>query len=113
LLTISKLATDMKDKGFSEAWHDSWYSEDEEFRNLFRANMKQLAYDLTMFGVVGPMCASMMVAWDNDLDKEAKESNDLNDAVVASAAHMACKMVSSSFGDLNFIEAIGGPLTSW
>jgi hypothetical protein len=26
---------------------------------------------------------------------------------------MAMKMVSSSFGDFNFIESIGGPLTSW
>ncbi len=82
-------------------------------RNLYRSNIKQLLYDLTMFAMIGSLITGAMMDWDDELTKEAKSSNDLGMAVVAAAAHMAMKMVSSSFGDFNFIESIGSPLYSW
>ena len=41
------------------------------------------------------------------------EAKDVDEAAVAAAAHMAMKMVSTSFGDFNFVESIGMPLISW
>lgn len=66
-----------------------------------------------MFAVVGTLLTGVLQDWDKELTKEAKESNDISDAAIAAAAHMAMKMVSSSFGDFNFVESIGKPLISW
>ena len=66
-----------------------------------------------MFFIVGSLVTGTLADWDDENMKKAKDSRDIDDAAIAAAAHMACKMVSSSFLDLNFIESIGGPLVSW
>ncbi len=112
-LTIHDLIVDGTHNGFRQSFNDMWYNEDEQMRNLYRSNIKQLLYDLAMFAMIGSLITGAMMDWDDELTKEAKSSNDLGMAVVAAAAHMAMKMVSSSFGDFNFIESIGSPLYSW
>ena len=66
-----------------------------------------------MFFIIGTLVTGTLADWDDENMKKAKDSRDIDDAAIAAAAHMACKMVSSSFLDLNFIESIGGPLVSW
>lgn len=112
-LTLSNLISDSFQNGFKTTWEDMWYNEDPELRALYRSNLIQLVYDTTMFVVVGTIVTGLMQDWDDELKKEAKDSGKVDDAAVAAAAHMCLKMVSSSFGDFNFIESIGNPLIQW
>ena len=112
LVTISQLIEESKRDGFSSMWEDLWYGTDE-VAQLRRANIRQLAYDITIYFGVGTLIASLMADWDDDLAKDARKSGDLGEALRASAAHMSMKMVSNSFLDFNFFDSIGSPLVSW
>lgn len=103
-LTMAQLVNTSVEEGFKVAWDQLW---DDPIQ---RQNMIQLAYDVTMFAMVGPLITGVLQDWDDELKKDA---NDIDEAAVAAAAHVAMKIVSSSFGDFNFIESIGGPLTNW
>ena len=114
MLTLSQLISGtFQGDGLKHTFEDMWYNEDEKLRNLYRANLRQIQYDLLMFFIVGSLVTGTLADWDDENMKKAKDSRDIDDAAIAAAAHMACKMVSSSFLDLNFIESIGGPLVSW
>lgn len=113
LLTLSRFITNGIHNGISQTYHDMWYNEDENLRNLYRVNLRQLLYDLFMFLIFGSIITGVLKGWDDELAKEAKESGSIDQAVVASGAHMAIKMVTSSFLDLNFVESIGSPIVSW
>ena len=107
LLTMRNIMADVHELGFKTTFEDLWENPENSIQ---RQNVKQLVYDMVMFAMVGPLLVGMMQDWDDELTDEAKT---IDEAAVAAAAHMAMKMVSSSFGDFNFIESIGGPLTSW
>lgn len=114
MLTLSQLISGtFQGDGLKHTFEDMWYNEDEKLRNLYRANLRQIQYDLLMLFIVGSLVTGTLADWDDENMKKAKDSRDIDDAAIAAAAHMACKMVSSSFLDLNFIESIGGPLVSW
>lgn len=112
LVTLAQLYSQSKTDGFRTVWEDLWEGEDE-IAKLHRANIRQLIYDLTIFFVVGTSVSALMADWDDDLIKDAKKSQDLGEALRASAAHMAMKMVSNSFLDFNFFNSIGSPILSW
>jgi hypothetical protein len=103
-MTLAQLYNDARERGFNKAWGDLW---DDEVQ---RQNMIQLAYDTTMFLMVGPLLTGVLQNWDDELEKDA---DDVDEAAIAAAAHVAMKIVSSSFGDFNFINSIGNPLFQW
>lgn len=104
---MCNLVTESFENGFKTTFDDLWNNPEYAAQ---KANVIQLAYDMIMFTTVGPILVGMMQDWDDDLTNEAK---DVDEAAVAAAAHMAMKMVSTSFGDFNFVESIGMPLVSW
>ena len=107
ILTLANIIHDVNELGFKTTFEDLWNNPENSVQ---KANIKQLVYDMTMFIMVGPLVVGMMQDWDDELTGEVSS---VDDAAVAAAAHMAMKMVSSSFGDFNFIESIGSPLLSW
>ena len=54
-----------------------------------------------------------MADWEDEFEKKARKSHDINDALAAAMAKVALKTVSYSFLDFNFIDSIGGPLINW
>lgn len=106
-LTLRNIIKDSTENGFKTTFDDMW---DNPENMVQRQNIKQLVYDMAMFLMIGPLLVGMMQDWDDELNDEVKT---VDDAAIATAAHMAMKMVSSSFGDFNFIESIGSPLVSW
>lgn len=90
-----------------------WNNPDEKLRELHRKNIKQIAFDLIWWLGVGSIICSLLRDWDDQLTKDAKTTGEMDDALVAAAAHMCIKMVSSSFGDFNFVSSIGSPFVSW
>lgn len=106
-MTMAQLWYDSREFGFKYTWDDLWTNEE---RIEQRQNVIQFAYDITMFAMVGPLLTGVLQDWDDELEKDAKN---VDEAAVAAAAHVAMKIVSSSFGDFNFIKSIGTPFYSW
>lgn len=107
MLTLSQLISGtFQGDGLKHTFEDMWYNEDEKLRNLYRANLRQIQYDLLMFFIVGSLVTGTLADWDDENMKKAKDSRDIDDAAIAAAAHMACKMVSSSFQTLTLLNLL-------
>lgn len=89
------------------------WNRDDDTGLAFRANMQQLAYDLVMVAIIGPIVAALVGGWADDAEKEAKHSDDFAMALYASMAMVLSRSLQASFSDFNFIDSIGRPLWSW
>lgn len=112
-LTIAEATKEFPESGPLGVWRRLWNHENPEIRKLARKNVTQLGFDLIMFLFVGNILAALLTGALDDFKKDVKKNNSVQEAMLYSAANMSCKMVSSSFGDFNFIEGIGTPLLSW
>lgn len=92
-------------KTFLEQWTDP------NTGIAFQSNVKALAFDLTMWLIVGNLSAALLLSWYDDLEEDA--SDDFVDGIMLSAANIAVKSVSYSFLDFNFIESISSPIFQW
>lgn len=72
--------------------------------------MKQFAYDVVMFAIIGSLLASALGDWLDELKDENKKNEDFMTGVKLAAANVAVMSVKNSFLDLNFIESIGSPI---
>ena len=111
-LTLTDLYTYFREEGFLNkvAWEDLLYNPEYQ---LARANLIQILYDTTITLTMAPITAALMAGWEDELEKEAKKSKELDDALIATAAHLAIKILRYSYLDLNYIESIGSPLLNW
>lgn len=112
-VTLYNLKQGVKTVGLKQSIQDMWNNPDEKLRELHRKNIKQIAFDLIWWLGVGSIICGLLRDWDDQLTKDAKTSGELDEALIAAGAHMCIKMVSSSFGDFNFISSIGSPFVSW
>ena len=116
LVTLTKYVSAVRETGsLTQAWTEliNDPSLDESVRTAYRANLQQLAYDLVVWGIIGTLSCALLQDWDDELMKEAKRDNKIDESLIAAAAHVAMKCVSGSFMDFNFFESIGSPLTAW
>jgi hypothetical protein len=51
--------------------------------------------------------------WDKELQKEARESDSLGDAMAATAVHIATMSMTQSASDFAWWSSIGGPALQW
>lgn len=110
--TMFTLCGAMKNDGIRDGWRSMWYNEDLNLRNAYRSNIKQLAYDTTMFLIVGNLLAAALAAGYDDLEKDSSDK-DFADALKLTACNIAIKSIKNSFLDFNFISSIGDPAVSW
>ena len=82
-------------------------------RNVYRSNLKQAGYDLTMFVLGGVIMSALLSDWLNELLKENRKNRDLSTGAILAAANIAVMSVKSSFLDFNFIESVGSPVGQW
>lgn len=54
-----------------------------------------------------------MADWDKEMQKEAKESNDLLDTIKATAIHVSRVSLGQSADDFNWWSTIGNPAVNW
>lgn len=114
ILTLSDLAMEaLTTRSLRQAWKNKWYNSDENLRLAYRNNIKQAAYDSTMFIVGGLLVSAALSDWLKELIKENKKSKDLETGVMLAAANIAVMSVKSSFSDFNAFKSVYDPIGNW
>lgn len=124
MVTLSTLAQGMYDYMNTNDSYDifaafkdavrSKYSNSEELQRAYYNNMKQLAYDLTVFAIIGSWISGTLLAdWSKDLIKEAKEQEDIASGLQASAANILTASLKNSAADFAFWDSILNPGVQW
>ena len=96
-------------KNFKSKWNDP----DERLRLAYRSNLKQLFYDLIMFGIIGNFLGAILGDWLDELKEENKQNRDIMEGVKLAAANVAVLSIKNSFLDFNFFDSIGSPTVQW
>lgn len=86
--------------------------DDPDFGNVYRANLMQLAYDLTLSAVVGAFVNSYTSDMMRKLRANADKSSIIDGAELA-ALNIITKSLQKSFLDFNFLDSIGEPGLTW
>lgn len=110
--TMYQLSSNMYHQGFSDGWNSMWNNEDLNLRNAYRSNIKQLAYDTTMFLIVGNLIGAALNMGYKKMEDEVDKTN-IGDALLLSALNIGIKSVRNSFLDFNYISSIGDPAVQW
>lgn len=114
ILTLSDMAKEMwNQKSFIKGFQSKWDAQDSKLRNAYRSNMKQALYDTIMFMLVGSILGALLQDWLDDLKNENRKNRDFATGLGISAANIAVMSVKNSFLDLNFINSVGAPVTTW
>ena len=114
ILTLSDMAKQMvNQRSIIKGWNSKWNEQDEMMRNVYRSNLKQIGYDLTMFVLGGVIMSALLSDWLDELLKENRKNRDLSTSTILAAANIAVMSVKSSFLDFNFIESVGSPVGQW
>lgn len=101
-------------EGIQTGWNETWNNEDENISTIRRANIKQFGTDLTIYGLIGLLFAGFFMAdWDKEMQKEAKDSGNLSDALKATALHITKVSLGQSADDFNWWSTIGNPAVNW
>ena len=115
VLTLSEIFRHgLTKEGLKEGWNETWNNQDENIRTIRQANLKQFIGDLTFYGIISVLIAGLLMAdWDKELQKEAKESGELGDAIKATAFKLLRTSFGQSADDFNWWSSIGSPLIGW
>lgn len=101
-------------EGLKKGWNDTWNNEDENISTIRRSNIKQFGTDIMFYGLIGLLFAGFFMAdWDKDMQKKAKETNTLSDALKATAVHVTRVSLGQSADDFNWAATIGNPAVNW
>lgn len=89
------------------------YGDSEDMERVLKANLGQLAYDITLYFIIGGIAAGYMADWAKDLTKESKENESIAEGLRASMANILAMSVRNSAADFAFWESIGNPALQW
>ena len=92
---------------------DKWNVDDEDLQRMYRSNLKQIAYDIILFLLIGIGASGAIASWGEEATKNAKETGSVSDGFNASMINLGGKMVKNSALDFAFWDSIGSPLGSW
>lgn len=112
LLTVFELTSGMANRGFG-AWRDIWYAEDPKLRQAYRSNLRQLAYDVVMYAVIGGFVSGMLIDWYDDEEKNKKDDNSFSTGMYLTAMNIMIMSLRNSALDFNFIDSISAPVVQW
>lgn len=112
MLTLSKIFGDYPTNWIQNATN-IWNAEDPMLRNVYRSNIKQFLYDITLWMIIGPLIAAILGDLLKDLKEDTKDSNNLTDAATMAFANIAIMSVKNSFLDFNLFGSLVDPVVSW
>lgn len=114
MLTLADMAKTMwRQHSIRAGWEDKWNNSNKDLQLAYRSNLKQIAYDTTMFLIVGSIIGAALGDWLDELMDSNRKNRDLTKGLALAAANVAVLSVKNSFLDLNFIESIGSPFGQW
>ena len=85
---------------------------DENYRRCYLSNLKILAFDACAAIMLGALCLGMSIVYD-DLEDEAKKSEDLTDAILADTFGLVYKTFNYAKLDFFWWESIFSPTIDW
>lgn len=85
---------------------------DENYRRCYVTNLKILAYDVCMSIMLGLICLGLGVVYD-DLEDDAKKSEDLTDVILADAFGLFYKSFNYAKLDFFWWDSIFSPTIDW
>ena len=114
IITLNHLIVDMfvGEDSIKETFNKYWYADDIELRNLYRANLGQLVFDLIGTFVIGGLICSSLVGAANAY-AIANSGKSIGDAALSSAATLTTQMLMQSTEDFNFMKSIFGRGVQW
>lgn len=119
VVTLGKVANDIMigdtetgDKGWNYMMKHIFDNENPDLRNLYRANMSQLLYDLFMLLFLGCLVAPALA---NSAKSYAKETGNANfgQAMINNTALLSTAMLQQSADDFNMVNSIFGRAVNW
>lgn len=88
------------------------HNPDENYRRCYITNLKLIAYDTIAAILLGALCMGLKLVYD-DLDDEAKKSEDLNDVILADMFGLFYKSFNYAKLDFFWWESIFSPTIDW
>lgn len=85
---------------------------DENYQRCYLSNLKILAFDACAAIMLGALCLGMSVVYD-DLEDEAKKSEDLTDAILADTFGLVYKTFNYAKLDFFWWDSIFSPTIDW
>lgn len=85
---------------------------DENYRRCYIQNLKILAFDTCAAVMLGALCLGLSLIY-NDLDDEAKKSEDLTDAILADVFGLVYRTFNYAKLDFFWWESIFSPTIDW
>lgn len=85
---------------------------DERYRRCYVSNLKLLAFDMISAILLGALCLGLRLVYD-DLEDEAKKSEDLTDVILADAFGLVYKTFNYAKLDFFWWESILSPTLEW
>lgn len=85
---------------------------DENYRRCYVSNLKILAYDACMAIMLGALCLGMSIVYE-DLEDEAKKSEDLTDVILANTFGLFYKTFNYAKLDFFWWDSIFSPTIDW
>ena len=85
---------------------------DENYRRCYISNLKILAYDACMALMLGALCLGLSFVYD-DLEDDAKKSEDITDVVLADVFGLFYKSVNYAKLDFFWWDSIFSPTIDW
>lgn len=85
---------------------------DENYRRCYISNLKILAFDACAAIMLGALCLGMSIVYD-DLEDEAKKSEDLTDVILADTFGLVYKTFNYAKLDFFWWESIFSPTIDW
>ena len=115
ILTLSNLFRNRVTlEGIKQGANDIWNNEDENIRLARQMNVRQFCSDFLFYIIIGLLVAGLFMGdLDKELQKEAKESGELSDAIKATAVHVARMSLGQSAEDFAWWSTIGNPALEW
>jgi hypothetical protein len=85
---------------------------DENYRRCYITNLKTLAFDACAAIMLGALCLSLGIVYD-DLEDEAKKSEDLTDVILADMFGLVYKTFNYAKLDFFWWDSIFSPTIDW
>ena len=100
-------------KTASEVFNQYWNNKDENLKTIYRSNMIQLLYELSMFTMLGGFVGNMILDGAKDYIKENPPEGNFAQGITNTAMQIGADIYNASFLDLNFIDSIGSRGINW
>ena len=116
--TLSNIAYDVFDgqksgRTISDVWKSYWDNDNENLKTIYRSNITQLLYELSMFTLVGGFVGNMVLNASKEYVKEYPSDDSFAQAMTNTGIMLGSNIFKNSFLDLNFLDSIGGRGINW